>query len=55
MFYFGLLSIYFLFISLFRVGYHHVILGEHNRGSNGEPIQDKLVSKVTFVKDFREE
>ncbi|XP_077063982.1 chymotrypsin-like protease CTRL-1 isoform X2 [Siphateles boraxobius] len=28
------------------VGYHRVILGEHDRGSNVEPIQVKLVSKV---------
>uniref|UniRef100_A0A672JVH8 chymotrypsin n=1 Tax=Sinocyclocheilus grahami TaxID=75366 RepID=A0A672JVH8_SINGR len=28
------------------VDYHSVILGEHNRGSDAEPIQDKLVSKV---------
>uniref|UniRef100_A0A673LDN4 Chymotrypsin like n=1 Tax=Sinocyclocheilus rhinocerous TaxID=307959 RepID=A0A673LDN4_9TELE len=28
------------------VGYHRVIPGEHNRGSNVEPIQVKLVSKV---------
>ncbi|XP_058655403.1 uncharacterized protein LOC131554222 [Onychostoma macrolepis] len=27
-------------------GYHRVILGEHNRGSNDEPIQIQLVSKV---------
>ncbi|RXN23162.1 chymotrypsin-like protease CTRL-1 [Labeo rohita] len=32
--------------SLSRVGYHRVILGEHDRGSNVEPIQVKLVSKV---------
>ncbi|XP_073673552.1 chymotrypsin-like protease CTRL-1 [Garra rufa] len=28
------------------VGYHRAIFGEHNRGSNVEPIQVKLVSKV---------
>ncbi|ROL53388.1 Chymotrypsin-like protease CTRL-1 [Anabarilius grahami] len=28
------------------LGYHRVILGEHDRGSNVEPIQVKLVSKV---------
>uniref|UniRef100_A0A8C1WRI3 Zgc:171592 n=1 Tax=Cyprinus carpio TaxID=7962 RepID=A0A8C1WRI3_CYPCA len=28
------------------VGYHRVILGEHDRGSSVEPIQVKLVSKV---------
>ncbi|XP_016128342.1 chymotrypsin-like protease CTRL-1 [Sinocyclocheilus grahami] len=28
------------------VGSHRVILGEHNRGSNDEPIQFQLVSKV---------
>ncbi|XP_058600892.1 chymotrypsin-like protease CTRL-1 isoform X2 [Onychostoma macrolepis] len=28
------------------VGYHRVVLGEHNRGSNVEPIQVKQVSKV---------
>ncbi|XP_073673551.1 chymotrypsin-like protease CTRL-1 [Garra rufa] len=29
-----------------QVGSHRVILGEHDRGSNVEPIQIKLVSKV---------
>ncbi|XP_056329047.1 chymotrypsin-like protease CTRL-1 isoform X1 [Danio aesculapii] len=28
------------------VGYHRVVLGEHDRGSNAEPIQVRLVSKV---------
>ena len=42
-------------LSLFRVGYHRVILGEHDRGSNVEPIQVKLVSKVKLLNDFSDE
>ncbi|RXN33269.1 chymotrypsin-like protease CTRL-1 [Labeo rohita] len=38
-----------------RVGYHRVILGEHDRGSNVEPIQVKLVSKVMKINDLRVE
>uniref|UniRef100_A0A671M9X8 trypsin n=1 Tax=Sinocyclocheilus anshuiensis TaxID=1608454 RepID=A0A671M9X8_9TELE len=38
--------LFILFLSLFRVCSHRVILGEHNRGSNDEPIQIQLVSKV---------
>uniref|UniRef100_A0A9J7X7V8 Zgc:171592 n=1 Tax=Cyprinus carpio carpio TaxID=630221 RepID=A0A9J7X7V8_CYPCA len=33
-------------LSLIRVCSHRVILGEHNRGSNDEPIQIQVVSKV---------
>uniref|UniRef100_A0A671MBS4 Zgc:171592 n=1 Tax=Sinocyclocheilus anshuiensis TaxID=1608454 RepID=A0A671MBS4_9TELE len=34
------------------VGSHRVILGEHNRGSNDDPIQIQLVSKVTMFYDL---
>ncbi|ROL50189.1 Chymotrypsin-like protease CTRL-1 [Anabarilius grahami] len=33
-------------VTVYWVGSHRVILGEHDRGSNVEPIQVKLVSKV---------
>ncbi|XP_067306875.1 chymotrypsinogen 2-like [Pseudorasbora parva] len=33
------------------VGYHHVILGEHDRRSNVEPIQFKLFSKDVVSQD----
>ncbi|KAK7156747.1 hypothetical protein R3I94_006706 [Phoxinus phoxinus] len=32
--------------AVFVVGYHRVILGEHDRGSNVEPIQIRQVSRV---------